>query len=117
MRWGEDNGTVPYIDVVNGCGLGRRELERLTGQERELATVLPALQEPTVLVDVTLGERHALVGAPVADGVDVVANSDDCDFKAVNVEAACFAGGQLVESAKMDRQPGHWTVRVATTRW
>ena len=49
--------------------------------------MLPALDVAGVDVDLALGQRDVLVGAQVADRVDVVVDADDADARALDVNS------------------------------
>src|ERR687897_1044653 len=103
--------TVVDADVVDGLGLGRRQARRLAGLERELAAVLPALDGLVVGVNLTLGQRDVLVGAGVADRVDVVADAHHRDAVPAHDEPTRLSGRQLVEAAQPLLRRRHYASR------
>ena len=70
---------VDRATSYTGTALVAGQRLRLAGLERERAAVLPALDLALVGVDLALGQRDVLVGAGVADGVEVVADADHGD--------------------------------------
>src|SRR5690554_1566663 len=96
---------VGDLHVVDGGGLGGGQARGLAGDEREGAAVLPALEGLLRGIDLALGEADVLVGAPVADGVDVVVDAHEGDRHAVDLDATGAVRFELVEPADAD---AHW---------
>lgn len=105
-----------HFGPVNRRGFEGGKLEGFAGDQRELGAVLPALEQSFPLVDVSFGERHVLVGAPVTDGVDVVTDPDDRDRERLDLEAPRLPRCQLIESTEGDVVVAHRIVRVASVR-
>lgn len=110
---GDQDLSGPHLDGVDRCRFDGGELEWFARDQGELAAVFPALQHPLIRVDVSFGQGDALVGAPVADGVDVVADAHDGDGPALDVEAPSFPLRQFRQPAHGALVAPHWTVKVA----
>ena len=74
--------------------------QRLAGQEVERAAVARALDLALVRPDLALRQRVVLVAALVVDGVELVADADERDAVAGDVEAPGLARRQLVGAAE-----------------
>lgn len=109
----EEHLPVAYLCRVHRCCLERGHLKRFAGDERELRAVLPALEQPFLLVDVPLGEGDVLVSAAVTDRKDVVADSHDGDRQTFDVEAPRRTWCQFDEWTEGDLMDVHAPGSVA----
>src|SRR4051812_2895766 len=93
----DEHLTVFDPGSVHRHGSGGREDIGLAGLQRERAAVLPALDVARLHVDLALGQRDVLVGADVADHVDVVADAHDGESVVADLEALGLAVGERLE--------------------
>src|SRR5260221_482397 len=90
------------LDLVHGGRLRGRQRLRLTGDQRERAPVLPALDLALVAVDLALGQREVRVRACVADRIHVVVAAHERDVVLADVESSCGARREVGHASDDD---------------